>query len=118
METTARSLCFIYFLLREEVSHIEQTLDELVAAYRKFEADAKQAEAKKAEVKAQLQPLIEAQGGKWSDAVGYARMIEASTTVSYDRKALDVLCESDPDLKDRIGIYRKETPKAAYLQVK
>lgn len=50
-------------------------------------------------------------------AVGSVTMSAASTTVSYDAKALDILLKDDPDLAMRLGQYRKESQRAGSMRI-
>lgn len=48
---------------------------------------------------------------------GNVAMSAASTTVSYDAKALDILLKDDPDLAVRLGQYRKESQRAGSMRI-
>lgn len=48
---------------------------------------------------------------------GAVAIVKATPTVTYNAKALDVLCADDEDLAARLAPYRKVTEKAPYLRV-
>jgi hypothetical protein len=90
----------------------------LVIRHRKLKAQADALKSQMDEIKAELKPLVEAEGGKWTDGTGYARIIQRKSSVSYNVKALEALRESVPEIAQVIEPHRKERPGSRYLQVK
>jgi len=91
----------------------------LVARYRKLKAQESSLKAKLKCVELELEPLVEAKvGRKWTDALGYARIVQQRKSVSYDQKALEVLYKSVPEIKAILAPHRKVSPGSTYLQIK
>lgn len=90
----------------------------LVIRYRKLKAQVDALKSQMDVIKAELEPLVEAQDGKWTDSTGYARIIQRKVSVFYNVKALEVLRESVPEIAQVIGPHRKERPGSRYLQIK
>jgi len=97
----------------------------LVSRYRKLKAQRDAIDAQMSEVKAELEPIVEAVG-KWQDSDGYARVIVRKPSVSYSSSAVENLanawCNSgDPVMKscgEMLKEYRQEKPGSSYLQVR
>lgn len=54
---------------------------------------------------------------KYVTRAGTAQVTSPSTTISYDGKALDVLCTADADLALKLFPYRKEVQRAGSLRI-
>ena len=54
---------------------------------------------------------------KYSTRAGVVQVTAPSVTVSYDAKALDVLCKADADLAVKLFAYRKESQRAGGLRI-
>lgn len=98
----------------------------LMHTYRKLKAERNALDLQMNEVKAKLEPAVEAEGGKWTDGQGYARMVERSASVSYNNANVDRLAvtwsESSDPIMQSCGTMlldlRKEKAAFSYLQVK
>lgn len=55
---------------------------------------------------------------EWKTEEGQVTYPKPSVSVSYDRKALDALCASDPELKAKLWPHRRETEKAGSMTIK
>ena len=55
---------------------------------------------------------------EWTTKAGKVYYPKPSLVVTYDAKALDILCEADPELKEKIGKYRRETERAGSMTIK
>lgn len=88
-----------------------------VEAYRKRKAERDAIDVDLDGLRSIILPLVEAYGDL-KDEQGYARMVAANITISYDAKALDALCKSDDSLDRILSPHRRTTAKAAYLQIK
>lgn len=55
---------------------------------------------------------------EWKTPFGMAYIPKPSTSVRYDAKALDALCEHDAELAAKIGPFRKETERAGSLTIR
>ena len=97
----------------------------LVSRYRKLKAQRDAIDAQMSKVKAELEPIVEAEG-KWQDNDGYARIVERNPSVSYSGSAVEALadawCKSEDAVMRSCGEmlkqHRKESPGSTYLQVK
>ena len=54
---------------------------------------------------------------KYATRAGTAQVTSPSTTISYDGKALDILCTADADLALKLSPYRKEVQRAGSLRI-
>ena len=54
----------------------------------------------------------------WNTSAGKVYYPKPSLVVTYDAKALDILCNSDPELKAKIWGYRRETERAGSMTIK
>jgi hypothetical protein len=54
---------------------------------------------------------------KYATRAGTAQVTAPSTTISYDGRALDMLCTADADLALKLFPYRKETQRAGTLRI-
>lgn len=54
---------------------------------------------------------------KYATRAGTAQVTAPSTTISYDGRALDILCTADADLALKLFPYRKETQRAGTLRI-
>jgi hypothetical protein len=54
----------------------------------------------------------------WSTQAGKVYYPAPGVAVSYDSKALDALCASDPDLKAKLWPHRRETERAGSMTIK
>ena len=53
----------------------------------------------------------------YSTQAGKVSITAASTSVSYDAKAIDILLRDDPDLAMRLAPYRKESQRAGTVRI-
>ena len=53
----------------------------------------------------------------YSTQAGKVSITSASTSVSYDAKAIDILMRDDPDLAMRLAPYRKESQRAGTMRI-
>ena len=103
----------------------DNPIPQLVAQYRKLKAQRDAIDAQMSEVKAELEPIVEAEG-KWTDKEGYARITERKPSVSYSNSAVESLtqawCNSDDPVMKSCGemlkVHRKESSGYTYLQVR
>ncbi len=111
----------------EETNVIEiDLIPQLVSRHRKLKAQRDAIDEKMKDVKADLRPEVEAAGGKWTDSVGYARIITRKDSVGYSAAAVDDLAttwsESEDPIMQSCGkmllVLRKEKAGFSYLQVK
>ena len=101
-------------------------ISEKIAEYRKLKVQADDLNQQMKEIKKQLEPAVEAVGGKWEDAEGYAKFIERKPSVSCNGKAVRdqarIYAESDDPTLKAVGAtflqFCKENPGYSYLQVK
>ena len=99
---------------------------ELMPSYRKLKAEHALIQAKMDEMKEQIEPLVEAVGGKWQDALGYARQNTRSDSVSYKSAEVDALVQAWLISKESIiqtcgemlNNHRSEKKGFTYLQLK
>ena len=105
----------------------ENPIPSLVARCRKLDAQVKALQAKLKDVKAELEPIVEAlPDRKWSDDAGYAAIISRASSISYDNKAVENLAQawrlSEDSIMRSCGqmlvALRKEKSGYSYLQVK
>ena len=103
----------------------ENPIPQLVVRYRKLKTQRDAIDQQMSEVKAQLEPIVEAVG-KWQDGDGYARIVERNPSVSYSNSAVESLadawCKSEDAVMRSCGEmlrqHRKENPGSTYLQVR
>ena len=103
----------------------ENPIPGLVAEYRKLKAQRDAIDAELAEVKAKLEPIVEAVG-KWTDKDGYARIVQRNPSVSYSDSAVESLAEawcisSDSVMRscgEMLQQHRKEKDGYTYIQIK
>lgn len=101
-------------------------IQSLMNTYRKLKAQRNTLDLQMNEIKAELEPAVEAEGGKWTDGQGYARTVIRSASVSYNNANVDRLAvtwsESDDPIMQSCGAMlldlRKEKAAFSYLQVK
>ena len=97
----------------------------LVSRYRKLKAQRDVIDAQMSKVKAELEPIVEAEG-KYKDDDGYAQMVTRKASVSYSNSAVEDLAQAwrisdDPIMKScgqMLWRCREEKPGSTYLQVK
>lgn len=101
-------------------------IPQLVAFHRKLKVQRDVIDKEMKDVKADLQPEVEAIGGKWTDDAGYAKMIVRKDSVGYAAAAVNHLATTWSESEDPImqscgrmllGL-RKEKAGFSYLQVK
>ena len=97
---------------------MDDSISRLVAQYRKLKAQTDTLKDSMGEIKVELQPLVEAEGGKWQDAEGYAKIVQRKPSVSFDVKALDALIASSDVASRMLRPHRRQSPGAQYLQIK
>ena len=61
--------------------------------------------------------MTETGNTRYSTRAGVAAVTSPSTVVSYDAKALDILCKADADLALKLFSYRRETQRAGTLRI-
>jgi len=94
-------------------------IPEKIAQYRKLKAQVDAIKEKMDALKADIEPLVEAQPErKWADGTGYVRIVTRQPSVSYNNKALEALYESVPEIKAVLAPHRKVKPGSTYLQIK
>lgn len=54
----------------------------------------------------------------WTTAAGKVYYPAPGLAISYDSKALDALCASDPELKSKLWPHRRETERAGSMTIK
>ena len=104
----------------------DNSIPQLIARYRVIKAQSDAVKAALSDLKAEIEPLIEAAGGKWKDKDGYARFTEYRPSVSFETKAVNILvetwCESDDPVMRSCGVmlkaYRKERNGYTSFQIK
>ena len=104
----------------------EEQIIKLMPSYRKLKAEVALIQAKMDVMKEQIEPLVEAVGGKWQDALGYARQNTRSDSVSYKSAEVDSLVQawlisSDPIMRScgtMLNNHRSERKGFTYLQLK
>jgi len=80
----------------------ENPIPALVARYRVMKAQSDAVKGDMNDLKAELEPLIEAVGGKWKDKDGYARFTEYQPSVSFETKAVNALAEAWQKSEDAV----------------
>lgn len=104
----------------------ENPIPQLVARHRKLKERRDSLDEQIKDVKEELRPAIEANGGKWQDQTGYARMVTRKDSVGFPSAAVNGFAESwsesdDPIMKscgDMLLRVRQEKSGFSYLQVK
>ena len=61
--------------------------------------------------------MTETGNTRYSTRAGVAAVTSPSTVVSYDSKAIDILCRADADLALKLFSYRRETQRAGTLRI-
>lgn len=103
----------------------ENPIPQLIARHRKLKAQRDVLDDKLKLVKAELAPMVEA-NGKWQDGQGYARMVERKAANSYPSASVDRLAitwsgSSDPIMQscgNMLLDLRKSKAGYSYLQIK
>lgn len=88
--------------LYQEISGYKKVLDELQKKLKEIVGDV----------------IMETGQMDWQTSNGRVYVPKPGVSVRYDPKALDILCESDPELKKRLAPHRKETERAGSLTIK
>ena len=104
----------------------DNPIPELVSRHRKLKARRDAIDKQIVNVKDELQPEVEAIGGKWTDDLGYAKIITRNDSVSYNNSLVDQLArtwsKSDDSIMRSCGEMllelRKEKAGYSYLQIK
>ena len=107
-----------------EVLHHAQTgapevcVESAVMAYQSAQTAIDRYELVKTAAKKLIGEVMEEVGRtKFVTRAGTAQVTSPSTTISYDGKALDVLCTADADLALKLFPYRKEVQRAGSLRI-
>lgn len=111
--------------MTDDLTIVDKT-ELLVASYRKLKVQADKLEEMMKSIKLQIAPLVEAQGGKWKDDLGYVRFVEQQAGVTCDAKAVHKQAQiwassSEPQLQTAgatILQHFADKPANRYLQVK
>jgi hypothetical protein len=104
----------------------ENPIPQMVAAYRKLKARRDSIDAEMKAIREELRPVVEANGGKWEDRDGYARIVTCSESVTYPSKFVETLVTAwamseDTAVQtcaDTLLVRRQEKAGYSYLQVK
>jgi len=98
---------------------VGQLVSAIIEAKSEAAAVAAPWEAVQAAARAKLSEVIAATGRTdWATPAGRAYVPAAGVSVSYDAKALDVLCKSSPELAAVLLPHRKETQRAGSLTIR
>jgi hypothetical protein len=98
-------------------SEVYQAVQTKVLAYRKLKAKSDALKAQMDTIKAELLVAVEA-NGKWTDEEGYARIVIRKPSVTFNTKALEVLCKSMPEIEEVLAPHRQIKSGYSYLQIK
>ena len=97
----------------------EAALDLAVGAYKQAAGYITRLQELQADAKGLIGEIFSETGQ--ADAVtsaGKVAIAKPSVTVSYDGKALDILCQADPDLALKLFAHRRETMRAGGLVIR
>lgn len=98
---------------------VGQLVSAIIEAKSEAAAVAAPWEAVQAAARAKLSEVIAATGRTdWATPAGRAYVPAAGVSVSYDAKALDVLCKSSPELAAVLLPHRKEPQRAGSLTIR
>jgi hypothetical protein len=97
---------------------LDERIAELVDIVRINQQRIARLEDRIAAVKEELRALLEQRGENWSDAEGYARLVNDGVRYYYDKQALDHLIITDPLRYGWLKDYRRETVVQGGVQVK
>ncbi len=101
-------------------------IPQLIGRHRKLKAQSDALDKQLKAIKAELRPIVEATGGKWTDDAGYARMITRKDSVNFSSADVNRLAQTWSESTDPIMQacgkmlldLRKEKAGYSYLQVK
>ena len=102
-----------------------QQIAELMSPYRKLKAEIAVIQTKMDDLKQQIEPLVEAVGGKWKDDRGYARLNTRSDSISFKNAEVENLYKAwlvskDPIMNscaNMLKAHRTTRPGVTYLQL-
>ena len=105
---------------------VDNPISMLVARYRRLKAQADADKREMSDLKAEIEPLVTAAGGKWKDEDGYARFATYKPSVSFETRAVNALveawCESDDPVMKSCGVmlkaYRKQRDGYTSFQIR
>lgn len=103
--------------LTADAAHVQSAIAVAVEAKRAAEDVAAPWNARVSRARAWLAGACQG-GARWSTAAGSAYVAADSERVSYDAKALDILCNDDPALAARLWPHRKVTTTRGGLTIK
>jgi hypothetical protein len=101
-----------------DVPYDTDNLTDLLVRLKATEDLLKTSEARKAALRERITALLPTMPG-WLDtgtfrtSAGIVTQIKGSETAKYDTKALDVLCNADPDLGAKLARYRTVSVRPA-----
>lgn len=97
----------------------EQSVAAAIAVYKQAGDLQSMAETYRKQAKAMISDVMAETGSTdYKTAEGRAYVTSPSQRVSYDAKALDVLCTASPDIADLLWPHRKESEVAGTLTIK
>lgn len=93
-------------------------VETFIAVYQEAAAAVDAFTAVQQEVKRLIAEVMEETAQtKYVTRAGTVAVTSPSTSISYDGKALDVLCQADADLALKLFPYRKEVQRAGTLRI-
>ncbi len=97
----------------------EAALDLAVGAYKQAAGYVTLLQELQAEAKALIAEIFAETGqADATTSAGKVSIAKPSVTVSYDGRALDILCKADADLALKLFAHRKETTRAGGLVIR
>ena len=96
----------------------EAALDLAVGAYKQAAGYVTLLQELQAEAKALIAEIFAETGqADATTSVGKVSIAKPSVTVSYDGRALDILCKADADLALKLFVHRKEAQRAGAMRI-
>lgn len=97
----------------------ETAVADLIALYKEVASYIQAHEEIKNKIKAAISEIMEETAVlDYSSSAGRAYIPRPSIVTSYDTKAIDALCQSDPDLGQRLRPFRRQTERAGSLTIR
>ena len=105
--------------LRREVPDTEAALDTTIGLYKEAASYIAALQEFQNECKLQLSEIL-AELGETSATTpsGRCTVSRPSQVITYDRKGLDALCDTDPRLQEILTPYRRVTQRAGVLMIR
>lgn len=97
----------------------EATANEILKNYRALMRSEKALKAKRTSLVKQAQTLLASNNYEKIEngTGGSIQWVGSTMTIHYDQKALDVLIEHDPELKEALAPHRSEKERKGYVKL-